>query len=352
MIVRFSIYRTATRTLSLLVISVAAWLAELRMAPLASQSVELTWSPSPTPMSSPTRLLWNGKPQLLRQHLRSPMFRTSSPWSCRRRDLLFAVSAVNANAEESDLPTKPITRFPAGSARASGSRSIIVCASRGTDLGYHPDGDVYATTFLRTQSGVYTNSTHFYGTTDGSSPDRRRRDLLFYSRAIDSLGVQNILPTRYICDSGAGTHRASDADFYRRERPDLSHAHQHWRRRERYWEMDQSSDLQTWSLMPTATLWYGDGSDVDVYAWMNGGNRKCSFVLSWCRIEGRFRRPADLFLAYALGLAQAGQLISPQSGLMKKPMMSRMKYRVESCSWVASAPEEVVQTINFSASGG
>jgi len=271
--------------LSLLVILVAAWLGGASNGALASQSVELTWSPSPNTDVVAYKVYYGTES---RNYSGSITFSDVSdvilPGLAGGVTYYFAVSAVNANAEESDLSNEADYTVPLPAPlvlQVQGASSY----AQAVELTWNPspDGDVYAyNVSYGTQSGVYTNSTTFYGTTDGVISGLAGGATYYFAvAAIDSVGVENILSNEvsYVIPAQAPIALQMQTFTDESGQTYLMHINTGVAVNG-YWEMDKSPDLQTWS--PHAYGYgygYGDGSDVDVYAWMNGGEPQMFFRL-------------------------------------------------------------------------
>lgn len=281
----FPLHKRHPQRLGLLFLLLAAWLGGASIRALASQSVELTWSPSPNPDVVAYNVYYGTESS---NYFGSITFSDVSdvilPGLEGGVTYYFAVSAINAKAEESELSNEASYTAPLPAPLAlqvQGAPSY----PQAVELTWNPspESDVYGyNVAYGTQSGVYTNATTFYGTADAII-SRLAGGFTYYFTvsAIDTHGVENILSNEASFAIPGQAPIVLQMQTFTDEsgQPYLMHINTRVAVNG-YWEMDKSADMQTWSAYAYGYGYgYGDGSDVDVYAWMNGGEPQMFFRL-------------------------------------------------------------------------
>ena len=197
MIVDFSLNFRRARLFCWLLLFVATGLSGVFSRALASQSVELTWNPSPNANivaynvyfgtesgSYPDRITFGDVSDVI------------IPDLVGGQTYYFAVSAIDANGNESDLSNEASYAVPGSSSLALQAQATSP-VSQDVELTWTPsqENDVYGyTIYYGTQSGVYTNSASYYSTTDVIISGLAGGATYFFAVApIDSYGVESNL---------------------------------------------------------------------------------------------------------------------------------------------------------------
>jgi fibronectin type 3 domain-containing protein len=163
----------------------------------ASQSVELTWNPSPDPNVVEYNVYYGTQS---RHYTASITFSDVSdvviPALENGRTYYFAVSAIDDSENESDLSNEASYSVPVPPALTLQAQASAV-DSFTAELSWTPstESDVFGyAVYYGTQSGVYTNSAAFYFTTDVTLPQLADgATYYFVVAAIDSYGPENVL---------------------------------------------------------------------------------------------------------------------------------------------------------------
>ena len=186
----------------------------------------------------------------------------------------FAVSAINANGEESELSNEAWYSVPAADALTLQAQAPA-SAALAVDLSWtpSPESDVFGyAVYYGTQSGVYDNSATFYYATNGIiSALTGGMTYYFAVSAMDSYGVSSVLSNEAIYSVPMSPPMVLQTQMFTDDygQPYLLRINTQ-SPVSGSWEMDYSTDLQNWYPY-TYGYGYGnaDGYDVDVYAWMD-----------------------------------------------------------------------------------
>jgi fibronectin type 3 domain-containing protein len=197
MIVDFPLTCRRARRCSWLVLFVVIGLGGVFSRSFASQSVELTWNPSPNANIVAYNVYFGTESRSYPDCITfDDVSDVIIPDLAGGQTYYFAVSAIDANGIESELSNEASYAVP-------GSSSLVLQAqetsptSQDVELTWNPspESDVYGyTVYYGTQSGVYTNSATYYSTTDVILSGLAGGATYYFAVApIDSYGVESNL---------------------------------------------------------------------------------------------------------------------------------------------------------------
>lgn len=267
------------------VLLLAAWLDGTALLAHASQTVELTWSPSPNADVVAYNVYYGTESGSYSACITfSDVSDVILPGLAGGGTYYFAVTAINANANESELSNEASYTAPL-SAPLTLSAQEVSAASQALKLTWNPspESDVYGyVIFYGTQSGVYDNSMTFLGATEGVVTGLASGETYYFAvAAIDRHGVENVLSNEVLAVIPGQAPIVLQTQTFTNESGQTYLIHINTGVAVNgYWEIDSSTDLQTWSPYAYGYGYgYGDGTDVDAYAWINADEPQKFFRL-------------------------------------------------------------------------
>jgi hypothetical protein len=251
----------------------------------AAQSVQLTWSSSPTPGVVAYRVYYGTESGFYFNGITfSNIADVVIPNLDEGATYYFAVTAVDAAGNESDFSNEASYVVP-----VSGPHGLQAQAasptSRDAQLTWYPSpqSDVYGyTVYYGTEPGNYTQSQTFYDATNATIFVLTGGKTYYFAvAAIDSFGVQNKLsnvapyavpvPPPAVLQSQTFTDENGKPYLMRINSSSAVCG---------AWELDYSTDLENWSPF-TYGYGYGngDGYDVEVYTFLDSSQTQIFFRL-------------------------------------------------------------------------
>ena len=281
MIADFSLRTRRAQYLGLFVLFLMVWLGGACGRVLASQPVELTWSPSPdNDIFSYRVYYWTD----------GGSFTNSITFSDASSDVTisglkdgetyyFAVSAINTNGDES-LPSNEASYAVPVPDPVEVQVQGVPWVSRSAELTWNPspDSDVYSYyVSYGTNGGIYTSFTNCTSTTSEGNPPTSvvipglasGATYYFAVVAVDAYGVQNVLPIEASYSVPVPLPIVLQTQIFTDENGPYLHINTS-AAVSGYWEVDYSPDMQNWSLFDHGHgSGNGDGHDLETDYWMD-----------------------------------------------------------------------------------